>query len=550
MMTKEQEAAVYTKEQSFLLLASPGSGKTATVSKRADHLVESGCSPEDILVITFTRKAGEEIKNRCSYPIWGGTMHAICYEALRSPDVRVISQHESEALLMYCAVQTGVCQVTKGKNKWKINQSLCRENLWECNNPDLQRLSNLYQSTLKINGEVDYNGLIYHASRKTDTWKNLRHIIVDEAQDTDETQWNLVKHIISSADKDCTSMFVGDMKQSIYGWRNARPDIFASMSRVKMGLTTSFRCPSEILAPANRLIRNNPEGVVTESNFTGGDFSVKTYGVVDAVNEMLGNLIRLEKIAILCRSNSLVEKVCNELSEALIPCEAIMPSHSPDKLYWLLAYCASPYSPAVIEMFARSFELEASIVTGGPELVAAKLSGSGIKDLSKCVSGSLSQGATIDHILEHAPLAFRKSKEYWLGRYSGWKVRQALTDWSLPREEEPSSGVCHIMTIHQSKGLEFQGVVIPGVTEGKFPKSSSLKKISELEEERRVMYVALTRAQEKLTVLTDENPSSFVKEMLCPDYWNEFVRSSNREESSKTHQQTTSQNEGDPWSIF
>ena len=392
--------------------------------------------------------------------------------------------------------------------------------------------------------------MIDQASKQTDPWKNIRHAIVDEAQDTDETQWGLVKHIISSATPDCTSMFVGDMKQSIYGWRNARPDIFASMSRVRMGLTKSFRCPSEILAPANRLIGNNPEGVVTEANFTGGEFSVSTKSIVSAVNEMTGNLISLDKIAILCRSNAMVERVYQQLSEELIPCEAIMPAHSPDKIYWLLAYCSSPYSPAVIEMFARSFELEPSILTGGPELVAAKLMGNGIKDLSLCVSASLSQGSTIDQVLEHAPSVFRKSKEYWLKRYTGWKVRQALTDWALPREEEPSSGVCHAMTIHQSKGLEFQGVIIPDVTEGKFPKASSMKKISELEEERRVMYVALTRAQEKLMVLTDNNPSSFVKEMLCQDSWIEFVTGLNRDESNETTTQTSSQSGEDQWSIF
>lgn len=527
MLTQEQRRVVEFEMKDFAVLASAGAGKTRCVAARVDWLVQNGAMAENILVITFTRKAAREIRERCDRNIWSGTMHSICYDVIsRHEDIRVMSPFEADLLLRRCAINTGACKwdkVTK-KSKWIIPQWRCREvteDPSKAAEPEEQRLVKNYRSQMQASACWDYASLISKVRSYPAGFAKVEHLIVDEAQDTDESQWSMIDFILESSRPHCTAMYVGDLKQSIYEWRNARPDLFANRSKATLPLTKTFRFGSEIAEVANNLIRNNPEGTAIVAHNEGSKVTCNASTVASVVDRMLGDFIPVGEIAVLCRSNASVTNVEMELKSAGIPCEAAKPAHRPGIIYWLLAYCVSPYSQPVIEGLSQCLDMDADALAGGPEATFARLSSGDRlqKDAAKAVMASMGRNPTVSQAiseLEHE--FFAPDKIWWLNNYDGWTIRSAVSDWSLPREEETERQAVSIMTIHQAKGLEFDAVIIADLEDGEFPKRSSLQDIRKLEEERRCAYVAMTRARHWLHLGYQRNPSQFIKEAaVCPE---------------------------------
>lgn len=215
MLTQEQDLAVTTDERRAVVCAGAGSGKTLLIVERCKELVGRGVTPESIVVLTFSRAAAEEIRERLG--IYGrrmhvGTFHSVILSVMAKLGERpnVLDEGEAAALIDECAVATGaaISKATGIKyQKGKGNPTSWRKEM-EARKPS--QFLDVYLSKLAMRGDIDYVGIIRRGiSLAQSGGFNCQYVIVDEAQDNDPLQWQFVKLLAESAD----TLIVGDVNQ-------------------------------------------------------------------------------------------------------------------------------------------------------------------------------------------------------------------------------------------------------------------------------------------------------------------------------------------------
>ncbi|SDB17314.1 DNA helicase-2 / ATP-dependent DNA helicase PcrA [Desulfonatronum thiosulfatophilum] len=581
-----QWQAVRAAHGPLLVIAGAGSGKTRTIAYRLAYLVRNGVAPENILLLTFTRKAAQEMLFRASSLIGqelggvaGGTFHSFAGSILRRyasvlgyPDrFTIMDGPDMSEILGQVRAELGVGKGDKAFPKKKtilglISKSRNKEvdlaMLLERESPhmlhygdDMIRIARTYAEFKLRHGLMDYDDLLFNLERllleRDDLAEFLRmrhsHVMVDEFQDTNKVQARLVRQLAGDGRG---VMAVGDDAQSIYAFRGAEvrnilafPDTFPNTTIVR--LEENYRSVQPILELTNALLRN------ATTKFDKNLFSRRTDGlkpqlintvsdqtqakvVVDKILE-LSRSCRLRDIAVLFRAGYQsypVEMLLNKIGLRFRKYGGLKftdAAHVKD----VLAYLRLIVNPADLPAWQRAV----SHVKGmGPKtcntFCQALLEGEQQK-IARTTKKFPDVAAAFDLInaLRHekpAPTsALQRILEFYTplfqDRYpDDYPRRQAgldqllqiasgftdldafLAELTLESPEESREEDCdvedHVVlsTVHSAKGLEWSAVLVIDLVNGRFPSRHAMENSEDLEEERRLLYVACTRARDYL----------------------------------------------------
>ena len=638
-LNESQKAAVIHQNGPMIIIAGAGSGKTRVLTYRIAHLMSKNIDPFNILSLTFTNKAAREMKERIATVVgaseaknlWMGTFHSIFARILRSeadhigfPQNFTIYDSQDSVRLISSIIK----EMELDKEKYKPKQVLARISSFKnslitvrayFSNPELKEADKMAQRP-KIGeiyhhyvercfkaGAMDFDDLLLRTNELLTRFPEVlakyqdrfRYILVDEYQDTNHSQYLIVKAL---ADKFQNICVVGDDSQSIYAFRGANIQNILSFQRdydnVKIfKLEQNYRSTSNIVEAANSVIEKNKTKLdkqVWTDNSAGEKVKIKqtvnevTEGrfVADSIFENKMNFqLKNSDFAILYRTNAqsraiedaLREKDIDyviyggisfyqrkEIKDVVAYLRILINPHDEEALKRIINYPARGIGETTIDKLAvaanhykksifdillhldqfdvnlnsatktklnnfvtmiRHFQIEAETKNAFEvaEFVIKQVRL--IPDLEKDgTPEGVSKVENVQEILNKAKNFTEEQKEKdepdSLAVFLETAALETSTDAAVSDDKPRVS----LMTIHLAKGLEFPHVYIVGLEENLFPSAMSMNTRSELEEERRLFYVALTRAEKQAYLchaqmryrwgkLVDCEPSRFLEEI-------------------------------------
>jgi len=596
-LNNKQLEAVTMPQQSALILAGAGSGKTRVLTTRIAWLIQTGqVSPNGLLGVTFTNKAAKEMLTRLSamLPIntrgmWVGTFHGLCNRLLRA--------HYREALLpstfqildtsdQLSAIKRLMKQMNVDDEKFPPKQVMgyinsCKEegmradsvDAYDAHSQRMREIFEEYDKQCQREGVVDFAELLLRCYELLSRDANIRqhyqsrfkYILVDEFQDTNRLQYMWLKLLAGQGN----SIFaVGDDDQSIYAFRGARvgnmrdfEEDYAIGNIVK--LEQNYRSHSNILDAANAIITHNRNRLgknLWTSEGSGEPVRLyQAYNDIDEASFIVDEVKMLHKegwalndIALLYRSNAQSRVLEHALFSANIPYRVYggLRFFERAEIKHAMAYLRLISNPeddtALLRVInfptrgigARSLEQlqevarsqnsslwqaatqstgkiaqfvtlikqmqEEAIGISLPEVSELATTLSGLKTFYQNEKDGEDRVANLEELVSAATAFMNQDIGMSIdenGEVAQSLLTQFLTHASLEAGEhqaEAGREALQLMTVHAAKGLEFKGVFISGLEEGLCPHEQSLYEASGLEEERRLMYVAVTRARYRL----------------------------------------------------
>lgn len=585
-LNPQQREAVLANERSVLVFAGAGSGKTRVLTHRIAYLIATGrARPQEILAVTFTNKAADEMKDRLegllgpeARGLWVGTFHAVCARILRthishlgrSGDFVIYDEEDQLRVVTELLRSMGIdpkayppSRILKEIERAKNRAIGPEEYQPDPFNPFQQRTAAIYpayQEALKEANALDYGDLLLIAHRvlqipevRDRYHERFRHILVDEYQDTNYVQYLLLKDLTGPH----TSVFVvGDDDQSIYAWRGAEPANIYQFERdfpevrvVK--LEQNYRCTKRILEGANAVVERNrqrtPKRLWTE-NPVGEP--IHLYVAENELDEALWVADRIREsgrplghFAVFYRIGAQSRAVEEALIRYGIPYTLVggVRFYQRREVKDLIAYLRLVQNPRDEVSLRRILNVPPRGLgkRGMEKLEAIKAEGkTSLWDALKAalhkgvlrrteglqsLVGLLEELHAVREELSPAEIATRIIDatgyiQYLEGLEGGTdRVENVAEFIEALREQEgglaevlgalsllgdvdeyrPGDHVT-LMTLHSAKGLEFPVVFIVGLEEGLLPHHLRLQDPRELEEERRLFYVGMTRAKEEL----------------------------------------------------
>ena len=567
-----------------MVLAGPGAGKTFVITNRIGFLIsEMKVPPEEILVVTFSRAAAVEMKERfdamtrgSSHGVRFGTFHSVFFEILKrayhyeAKDIatdKLVFRFVDEALREtgYDAgdrqefLEDVIGEISRvkgdGINIEDYYSSSCPEEVF-------RSIYNGYQERLIRNHALDFDDMVIYSyellSKRADILKSwqerFKYILVDEFQDINRMQYENIRMLA----RPLNNLFiVGDDDQSIYGFRGSRPDIMLSFpkqypeARV-IRLNINYRCSEEILSTAGRLISHNKKRYAKDISSNNGsegpvhisylnDIPSEAEKICEQIEKYIYTGISPEQIAVLFRTNMQMRMLSGKLMNRGIPFRMkesvpnifrsfiakdiiayLQISRGDDSKQTFIQIMNKPLrylSPSAIPGKEVSFrELRSYYMKKKQYWMLDRLSEmeSDIKSLKKMSpvtaihfirrqigyeeylkNSALEKGIKPDDQLEL--LDEIEESAVGMATVSEWieyteNYEEELKKIKLLENDAPGVG---LMTMHGSKGLEFDVVFIPTLNEGVIPYRKAVL-APEIEEERRMLYVAMTRARHHL----------------------------------------------------
>ena len=622
------EAVLHT-DGPALIIAGAGTGKTRTLVYRVARLVENRIPPENILLLTFTRKAAREMLRRAAVlldgrcqRVMGGTFHSFAYLILRrfaefigfSPNFSVLDQTDAADTIQL--VRTEVLGKQKQRFPTKetlrslfsavVNLQRSLSDLVEERYPQflgvvdrIEEVAQRYRTYKQQHQLMDYDDLLLYLLQLLQDYPDIRrqlgnefrYVMVDEYQDTNYLQHQIVIELVA---EHRNIVAVGDDAQSIYGFRGARienmqdlPAVFPECRIIK--LEENYRSTQPILNFANVILQNSvelfPKHLYTRKQ--GGDKPaiVKTETeqqqsqyIVQQILEFVEEGIPLSEIAVLFRAAYHSMDLEIELQKARIPFQKFgglkfsEAAHIKD----VLAHLRLMLNPTDAVSWHRVLLLLKGV---GPRtaqrVVEAVVSGklqigrsndfssfgkaaSSIESLFRLLGKSATELSTpadqLFAVLEYyRPILWDRyddAQRRWndletllsiADRYE--HLEGFLTDIALEPIEgsleavqpvSPEEEILTLSTVHSAKGLEWKAVFLIWMVDGRFPPPQAQESIERMEEERRLFYVACTRAKEHLILTYPEQmysrehgrvltlPSPFLQE-LPPDIAEHYI---------------------------
>lgn len=574
---EQQRCAVESADPMIAVIAGPGTGKTKTLVARIAHLVEScGVKPGEITAVTFTNQAAAEMRSRLEARLGGkravsamtiGTFHAICLNLLGN--VRLISPGDAltaaDDVLRSAGKKTGSAKallqaVSRVKNGLSLEEAGLDAALYEA-----------YRDRLRAQNVLDFDDLL-SAALELDTagQKRFTHLLVDEFQDINDTQYRLIR-AWSQGGK---SLFViGDPDQSIYGFRGASGACFARLLEEcpqvrEIRLTENYRSTPEILSAALPVIGHNggaprilhphsPSGPAVRLVQAADDFAEAVF-VAKEIGRMTGGMDMLDaqslhherqtrafsEIAVLCRTHRQLERVEKCLRHDDIPCVI-----SGREDFWeesdvrgVLAFLHTlqvPSDGAALETALRLvFSCPGDRIAKARSLLSGQTAALDIEPLRSALTENDRLALFMERAQEWLPLLRTEKPRNLIARWetqygsspslerlrnaavfhrdfhSLWEAFALGQETDLRRASGKGweSGAVRLMTLHGAKGLEFPAVFLCGLTAGVLPLESHGRQ-TDLPEERRLFYVGMTRAREELILTAGDSPSSFQAEL-------------------------------------
>jgi DNA helicase-2/ATP-dependent DNA helicase PcrA len=527
----EQQASIVNASHLGLgpvvVKAGPGSGKTHTVVSLIKSHLSQGVRPEDVIAITFTRRAARELKERL-----GREGRGVRASTIDSLALDIVHEQRPELNLLspscYWIVFKTVCDMFGIKpttEKWAEVEELRESTVMGRREPSkLDPMMQYLDNLLSGSNYSDYLGVLIQAIIRTSQSGyriGCRLLIVDEAQDTSKIQWRLIENLVRASG--CQFIVVGDMNQNIYSWRNAAPEVFYRYAidddSIALPLKQSFRCSPKIVRASNHLIQFNPDAEADVESTRAGLFhpvKVSTDRAVIEVLNLLEDLYGPDDIAVLCRTNRTVDNISREIREVGVEVNAV---HSPEGKVGFLAMagvfgCDQHNTVNQILFKESGAQMEYRLHGNDAESIIGSLlrqpyGAQVFQYITQC-SGNDIVFAEALTVLDDVPL-FQGAVDELKKSLGGYYIRDAIERLLAPGEVEESKGAVTVSTIHQAKGLEWPAVVIADLQEGVFPSKKSLRSEDGIIEERRLMYVAMTRAKDRLVLCADPfSPSQFI----------------------------------------
>lgn len=560
-LNEEQKRAVTYDKGPLLVLAGAGSGKTRVLTHRVAWFIsEKNVDPDEILLLTFTNKAADEMKKRVieltkTFPTFSGTFHSFCVKVLRV-DGDTIGIPKSFVIYDSSDQKEAVKEILEKLNlstdSYKPrsiaaaisdakNQMITPLTYGEIATTDIQekifKVYVEYEKLLSKNGALDFNDLLlktvklFKENKKIlSKWQQkLTHVFVDEWQDTNKIQYQLTKLVVGD-NKNITA--VGDASQSIYGWRGADFRNITYLTRdfpnIKIiNLERNYRSTQNILNAANSVISKNTSHPILKLWTENGEGErIKLYRARSGLDEAafiiheIRNLqiqgYSLKDIAILYRTNAQSRVLEEALLHEGYPYMLVGGVRFYDRaeIKDVISYLRVLVNPRDSVSRRRIIKL------GKRRLAKFKEFKESLDDLEKYTTLDL-----MDAVLDKTDYLtkYKKETEENLMRLENIKelrsvatefpdISEFLENVALVEAEKTDKGVVKVltteeegkvtlMTLHAAKGLEYPVIFIVGMEEGLFPHSRSLFDINQLEEERRLAYVGMTRAK-KLLYLT------------------------------------------------
>jgi len=535
----QQAEAISHREGPMIVLSVAGSGKTMVLTERVIHLIEQGFDPARLLAITFAKKAALEIQSRLKKRLNGNgdralvcTFHSLGYRIVKAESsafvgFRLVQNGDQLKLFREAMQKVGMeddptsvlSKISLAKNDLVSPADLERSEKKE--DKQLAKVYSGYELLKRRNRLFDFDDLLYRPYQLLKSnegileryQKRFQQILIDEFQDSSRVMVELVK-MLSQPHRNV--WLAGDDDQSIHGFRGARSDIFVSFGKEcgagarTITMSYNYRSTGNIIKAANNLISHNnirvAKQMVTENEageeleILQGDNEIAEAEIIaKKVLELAEAGYRLDEIAILARLYRLMPLIEGALIKEKIPYNSFGDFFY-DRQDMKTAVAAIEY-----------------LLRGGPGEALDLETLNGIRtDLYAhheemnlraafeiACSYTMIKGAG-DYVEEDAQTLKRTyldALEYLVTTHE--ELDQFLARIEEARKVNQSSprGKVNLMTIHQAKGLEFKCVIIPGLNEGILPHVNSLEQtILNLEEERRLMYVAMTRAMERLII--------------------------------------------------
>ncbi len=602
---KEQQQAVSHREGPMLVLAGPGSGKTAVITQRTQQLIaDYGIAPSSILVVTFTKAAARQMRERflkltgqTATQVTFGTFHGIFYGILRQAygitSANIAGEEERLGILRRLIQKTSMdvddendlIEAVSREISTVKNGRISLDHYYSqsCPDEEFRRIFQEYERLLHGKRLLDFDDLMVYCWKLflrhpeiLAAWqKKFRYILVDEFQDVNQLQYDIVKLL---ALPENNLFIVGDDDQSIYRFRGARPEIMLNFpgefpQARQVVLKTNYRCSGEIVEKSQNLIRYNEaryEKDLTAVRSRGtpveirgfANESLETSWLLEQIRKDLAEGCPLQQIAVLFRTNVGSRMTVERLMEYNLPftMRDVLPN-----LYehWLtknmIAYMHLAMGGrrredflAVMNRPNRYLSREAFYEKEMPfEILYQFYEGKEwmcdriekfehdvkmMKDMTPYAAiNYIRFGIGYDEFLKEYARA-RKLKEEELfdllqeiqESAKGYRTYQEWFDYMEEYKEKLKEHAEQIRrqreaitvsTLHSVKGLEFDRVYILNVNEGSIPYHKAVLD-AEMEEERRMFYVGMTRAREKLELYfirerfgKEKQPSRFLEEL-------------------------------------
>ena len=613
-LNRGQDEAIKHGNGPCMVLAPPGSGKTLIVTERTRYLIEeSGVRPDQILVITFTRYAAREMKERFerltagkNYPVTFGTFHSIFYGILKCAygigANNLMSEKESSVLLQEVLDQTDIESTPEVEDEEELVRELLREvgmvknglcHLKDFHSKYLTQdefaeVFRSYEHQKKELKKFDFDDMLvqcYALFRKKPEilqgWqKRFKYILIDEFQDINRVQYEVIRMLAAPR---YNLFVVGDDDQSIYGFRGAKPELMLYMKQEfpslrTISLTVNYRSTEFITGAAARVILHNDTRFYKRvQSFRGRGQNVHVQEVLDEqeeaqyvteeIQKKLDQGIKPGEIAVLFRAAVQARMISEILSEHRIPFEMRdyvtnfyrhfivkdmmaylqLAAGKRDRSLFLTIcnrplrylarnsmenrqvnfedlrkfYCDKDWMLDIIDQFDVDVRMMKNMAPyAAIQYIRKKI---GYDDFLKeyAEKHQISWKKLMDVMAELE----ERSKNF--KSYDEWEIHIAKYTQELEEQQAKARKIkgerenkVQLMTIHSAKGLEFGDVFVIHANEGEIPHQKAEKK-DEIEEERRLFYVALTRAKNNLCIsyITQKNgnsikPSRFVEELL------------------------------------
>jgi DNA helicase-2/ATP-dependent DNA helicase PcrA len=568
-LNPEQQAAILSDASRLVIVAGPGTGKTRTLTYRMAHLIEAkGIAPNRMLAITFTNKAAAEMAARLENLVGTGpagqitlkTFHAFGAMLLREvggliglpANFAICSEVERQAILKRCYPHWSGRDLNRhlaGISTVK-GQGLIPDQV----EPAWQEIYQTYQQALQDNGLVDFDDLVLKpvqllASRPE--WQRAIQqrfpwISVDEFQDVNLAQYRLLRHLLGPDSNIC---LIGDPDQAIYGFRGASPGYFQQFSEdfapvETHHLSRNYRSTQLILDASEQVIEKSPAGARVKiwSGLLDSTRLVVQHAaseraeaeyIVAAIEKMIGGTsyfsidtgrsdneeksLSFADFAVLYRLSSQSQPLLEALQRSGMPYQSagqtpltdykdirtivagLWLGHNPDLTFPLAELVSAKQVEAISAYWAAMPDRDRATVATLIERLQQFLSDRAILTCDEKGQERLGQ-------LRRRAIPFANE----LGQFLEALALQKETDLYDPRADRVA-----LLTLHAAKGLEFPVVFIAGCEEGLLPYRHGSEE-ADVEEERRLFYVGMTRAQQKLILTHAQSRFLFGQQQSNP----------------------------------
>ena len=617
-LNAQQVAAVTDRGPALLIVAGAGSGKTKVLTHRIAHLLANKEAwPSQILAITFTNKAANEMKERVhsllgnvADGMWIKTFHSACLQILRREASRlghdsnfsVYDSGDTKALIKRLIRESGsdieglkpqtvAARISNAKNELKDADDFY--SLIDSSNPKDRAIAEIfsqYQAALRKNNAFDFDDLIAETVYLFRSFPDIaaqyqrrfRHILIDEYQDTNHAQYSLIRELTkpiadlhNEPDPNTGELagpsaitVVGDSDQSIYAFRGADMRNIAEFAKDFPGSKTilleqNYRSTQNILSAANAVISKNfdrPEKNLWSDagdgekivSFTGLDERGEAAYIVDQIQDLRKQGTAYRDMAVLYRTNALSPSLEAELKSQRVPYMVIggLKFYERKEIKDALAYLTAIANPRNDEAVRRilnepsrgigektelkiaelarrdesSFRqalLKTDSLSLGPKLTAALNSFSQLLNdldamsveakIADVLSAALNLSgyrANLEDSRDPQDEARLDNLDALIGQVSEYQrqypeatIAEYLADIALAAaadEIDDDSGSISLMTLHTAKGLEYDVIFLVGLEQGTLPHVRSFDEPGGVAEERRLLYVGMTRAKQKL----------------------------------------------------